>query len=320
MQTDQELIHGRVAELGAFEGGDRLKATLVPEDEGPPIRLDLKNPPAELASAIVLGARVGCRAYHRTSARGPVRIAFWIESVERREGRDQWDSVWKAPKPFVPRRREEEPPARPPRVVTEERVAGGAVRRRRSVGDGDGDARAVEGSGARPRAPIDTDEGELVTGVLRRLERLPNMRTVGTVLPDDGGPIVELRLRRAPRGLLAALGSGARVHCLAAPHMSDPSLRFSARVVSVDLKDGDGNYQEAWRHDPERERRFGRRHFDDRGDGDAGRYANGEARHYANGDGDARYPHHHRGDGARRGPRADAHDAPPMAALSHREP
>lgn len=247
---DQDLIHGKVAELGAFEGGDRLKATLMPEDEGPPIRLDLKSPPPELAEAIVLGARVGCRAYLRPSIRGPIRIAFWIDTVERREGFDQWVCVWTAPKPFVPRRREV-PDSPPPDTIEQARVAGGAIRRRRVAGV---EADAGPAS-ARPRAPVDTEEGELVSGVLRRLERLANMRTLGTVLPDDGGPLVELRLRRAPRGLLTALATGARIHCLAAPHMSDPSLRFSARVVSVDLKDSEGRYQEAWRHDPTRERR-----------------------------------------------------------------
>jgi hypothetical protein len=268
MNTEQDLILGRVAELGAYDGGDRLKATLVPEDEGPPVRLDLKTPPDELARAIVLGARVGCRAYLRTTPRGLVRVAFWIDHVERREGPDQWERVWTAPKPFVARRRAPEPA--PPPAREEARLEGGAVRRRRMTGGTTHDDATLRPSAAvepeaqlrepeeppraRLRAPTDDEDGELVTGTLRRLERMANMRTVGTILPDDGGPLVELRLRRAPRGLLAALAPGARVHCLAAVHASDPDLRFSARVVSVDLQNAEGNYREAWRHDPARER------------------------------------------------------------------
>jgi len=275
MNTEQDLILGRVAELGAYDGGDRLKATLVPEDEGPPVRLDLKTPPEELARAIVLGARVGCRAYLRATPRGLVRVAFWIDHVERREGPEQWERVWTAPKPFVPRRRAPEPLAPPPRE--EARLEGSNVRRRRVTGPPGYEPllppvpprraeppytppppqqqQPLEEPPERPRLRAPTDEdGELVTGTLRRLERLANMRTVGTLMPEDEGPLIELRLRRAPRGLLAALAPGARVHCLAAAHASDPSLRFSARVVSVDLQDAEGVYREAWRHDPARER------------------------------------------------------------------
>ncbi len=252
MSTEQDLVHGRVSELGAFDGGDRLKATLVPEDDGPPVRVDLKTPPPELAAAVVMGARIGCRAYLRTGQRGMVRVAFWIDYVERREGPDRWERVWTAPKPFVARRRQ--PPAPAPLPVAEERLEGGSVRRRRPLNAPP--ERPPRGPATTtPPAPaaVAPEDGSIVSGTLRRLERLPNMRTLGTVLPVDGGPVVEVRLRRAPRGLFAALASGARVHCVAAPHVSGPGLRFSARVVSVDLKDGEGQYREAWRHDPSRE-------------------------------------------------------------------
>lgn len=264
MSDEYRIVWGRVEKLDAFDGGERLQARLVPEEEGSSIFLELKSPPRELRDGIALGARVACR----TKPKGAIRKAFWVDAVERREGHDRWVPVWKAPKAFVARIPAEQVQARTPPTTrqrpsreysVEEQVGGSTLRRRRRIVEPE--TTSSEESTAPTTPPVQTGrtaplgspiEEDIVTGTLTRLERLADLRTVGTVMPKDDGPLVDLQLRRAPRGLLAALAQGALLDCVAVPHAKDPTLRFSARVLRVLLPDATGELKEAWRHDPTR--------------------------------------------------------------------
>lgn len=141
MSTNPKALWARVVELGAYDGGDRLLARLMPEETGPPVRLDLEKPEEGLRSGLALGVRVLCRTVPRTTREGPVQIAVAVEAVERRVGFDTWQEVWRSDKPLetIPDEGTNEAADMPrpgPRIV-ETRVGSGGVRRRRREPAGD---------------------------------------------------------------------------------------------------------------------------------------------------------------------------------------
>lgn len=206
---DSHRVWTRVDRVVARGKGFDLHAWLVPEPDGPHIMLDLHNPPRELEDVIRVGARVACQ----TKQRGPVCKAFWIHEVQHENDAGEWTTAWRAAKPFVPRSlsKESRRPAQP--------------------------------------AAVPQPGEHVVTGIVTRVERLFGRRTVGTIFPDDEGSLVDMQLRRAPFGLLSVLTPGARVECIAVPHAKDPCLRFTARVLSIQLPVGGGNFREAWNHE-----------------------------------------------------------------------
>ncbi len=124
-----ETIWGRVSELGAFDGGKRFSARLLPEDDGPSVRVMLYEPPQELLAVLTLGARVACPCVTRVLSGEEVRVAHGIDRVQRGGARRGWQDVWCAPDLGLPpalKRVPEEAFA-----VHEKQVAEGAVRRRR---------------------------------------------------------------------------------------------------------------------------------------------------------------------------------------------
>lgn len=218
----EPLVYGLVKSIEFDELTGRLQVWLDAQDGEHPILVELHRPPRTLRDALTQGGLVGCLA----APRGAYLRAYWVEVVMAIGEDGSWEECWRAPRKFVRNGRDQTGMSHPISRPT------GSTR------------------------PMDMS-AEKVWGNLVRLERRPQLLSLGTVLPEDEGPLIELWLRRAPVGLLTALTPGARVLCLAAPHMDDPQIRFSSRVLAVELKVGDADYREVWRHDPTRERETG---------------------------------------------------------------
>lgn len=211
MKRESKSLSATVLRVVTQTVPGEIQAWLKSDDDGEELFLRLPSPPASLRAALREGARVLCRA----TPTGRPRKVFWIDAVYQPSEGDTDTEVWRATTRFVPRER---------------------------------GVKATEQSGVSRLPRNDTVS---VWGTVTRLARRPNLLTEGAVLPDDGGSLVELRLRRAPLGLLTALAEGARVLCLAAPHVRDPSLRFASRILRVELQQPDGAYREVWHHGPE---------------------------------------------------------------------
>lgn len=215
-----DLVLGRVEAVP--EAGWRLRADLTPSDTGAPIRLDLANPPPALRAAVVPGALVRCRVDNGRE----LRRAFWVDSVMLVGVDGELACIWRADKPFEGR-------SQPSTGSLLPRFAHLAP-----------DGAAQESRDERPR--YRHEETEPVWGTVLQMERNDRLTTVGTVVPEGGGRLVRLLLRRAPRGLLASIRPGARVEVLATDHDRDPSVRFACLVRNVELREPSGTFRRVW--------------------------------------------------------------------------
>lgn len=192
----------------------RFSAWLQAKEYRAPVLLVLHRPPRPLVDLLIHGAVVVCRV-------GGDRAypkAFWIDSVQHKDEQGEWVEVWRSGREF-----REHSHDTAPRMLRD-----------------------------RPDSPSLSRDGEPVWGTVISFERVGPVESKATVLPDDGVGLVALSLRRAPPGVLTSFVKGARVKCLAAPHAADPSIRFSAIVLEVQLEMPDGQLRTVWRHEPKR--------------------------------------------------------------------